>query len=63
MTHKNNYEYVKKWRDKNKELNLERASKYATKYFCFKRQQTLLFRIDPTLFLRVILTYKKSLFL
>ena len=50
MTHKNNYEYVKKWRDKNKELNSERASKYATKYFCFKRQQTLLFRIDPTLF-------------
>ena len=51
MTHKKNYEYVKKWREKNKELNLQRASKYANKYYCFKRQQTLLFRIDPSLFL------------
>ena len=51
MTHKNNYEYVKKWRENNKELNLQRASKYANKYYCFKRQQTLLFQIDTSIFL------------
>jgi len=62
MTHKKNYEYVKKWRENNKELNLQRASKYANKYYCFKRQQTLLFRIDPPYFFRVFLTIKNRLF-
>ena len=39
MTHPKNYEYVKKWRENNKELNLLRGIKYSTKYYCFKRQQ------------------------
>ena len=51
MTHRNNYEYVKKWRENNKELNLQRATKYSSKYYCFKRQQNILFRFDPSLFL------------
>jgi len=51
MTHPKNYEYVKKWRENNRELNLLRGIKYSTKYYCFKRQQTLLFRIDTSLFL------------
>ena len=51
MTHPKNSEYVKKWRENNKELNLLRAIKHSAKYYCFKRQQTLLFRIDPSLFL------------
>ena len=51
MTHPKNYEYVKKWRENNKELNLLRAIKHSAKYYCFKRQQTLLFRIDTSLFL------------
>jgi hypothetical protein len=50
MTHHKNNDYVKKWRENNKELNAERCVKYACKYYCFKRQQTLLFRIDPFLF-------------
>ena len=51
MTHPKNSEYVKKWREKNKELNLLRSIKYSSKYYCFKRQQTVLFQIDPSLFL------------
>ena len=50
-SHPKNSEYVKKWRENNKELNLLRAIKHSAKYYCFKRQQTLLFRIDPSLFL------------
>ena len=63
MTHRNNYEYVKKWRENNKELNLQRATKYSSKYYCFKRQQNILFRIDPSLFHLGFSYYKKSLIL
>ena len=30
MTHPKNYEYVKKWRENNRELNLLRGIKYST---------------------------------
>lgn len=51
MTHPKNYEYVKKWRENNRAKYLQRALKYTNKYYCLKRQQTLLLNIDPSLFL------------
>ena len=50
MTYTNNYIYVKKWRENNAQLNKQRGVLYAKKYYTFKRQQTLLLRIDPYLF-------------
>lgn len=51
MTHPKNNDYVRKWRETNKKLNNERSCIYSKKYACFKRQQRILFSIDPTLFL------------
>ena len=50
MTHPKNNEYVKKWRETNKELNNKRACLYSKKYADFKRQQKLLLNIDNSLF-------------
>jgi len=50
MTHKNNYEYVKKWRENNKVLNNKRACIYSQKYYNFKKVQKELFNIDIEFF-------------
>ena len=51
MTHRNNYEYVKKWRKANRELNLLRARKYTLKSYYYKQAIKELYKIDSSLFL------------
>ncbi len=51
MTHRNNYEYVKKWRKANRELNLQRARKYTLKSYYYKQAIKELYKIDSSLFL------------
>jgi hypothetical protein len=51
MTHVNNYQYVKKWREHNPEIKKQRARQYQAKYILYKTQIQLLLNIDPTLFL------------
>ena len=51
MTHRNNYEYVKKWRKANRELNLLRARKYTLKSYYYKQAIKELYKIEPSLFL------------
>ena len=51
MTHHNNYNYVKKWRENNPELQRLRNKSYRMKIYYYKQVIKELYRIDPTLFL------------
>jgi hypothetical protein len=53
MTHPKNYEYVKKWRENNKELQRQRNLLYATKSQRWKTIKTSFMKMnqfDTTLF-------------
>ncbi len=51
MTHAKNYEYVKKWRELNKEKyrEIQRIDKH--KRYCYKQTVKELLRIEPDFFL------------
>jgi len=51
MTHANNYQYVKKWRENNPELQRLRNKSYRMKIYYYKQIIKEFMRIDPTLFL------------
>jgi len=54
MTHPKNYEYVKKWRDANPELQRRRNVIYVRKFKQWKRIKTSFAKtnqFDPSLFL------------
>ena len=51
MTHVNNYNYVKKWRENNPELQRLRNKSYRMKIYYYKQVIKELYRICPTLFL------------
>jgi hypothetical protein len=51
MTHAKNYEYVKKWRELNPELQKLRNQKYRMKNYYYAQMIKELYRIDPSLFL------------
>jgi mRNA-degrading endonuclease RelE of RelBE toxin-antitoxin system len=51
MTHVNNYQYVKKWRENNPELQRLRNKSYRMKIYYYKQVIKELYRICPTLFL------------
>ena len=51
MTHANNYQYVKKWRENNPELQRLRNKSYRMKIYYYKQIIKEFYRIDPTLFL------------
>ena len=50
MTHAKNYEYVKKWRELNKEKYREIQRIDKLKRYCYKQTVKELYRIDPTFF-------------
>lgn len=50
MTHVNNYQYVKKWRENNPTLYNKRACVYSKRNYTWKVIITELYRIDTTLF-------------
>ncbi len=55
MTHPKNYEYVKKWREANPELQRQRNLLYATKAQRWKTIKTSFMKMnqfDPSLFFR-----------
>ena len=51
MTHKNNYEYVKKWRKANRDKYLEANRRYTLKSYYYKQAIKELYKIDTSLFL------------
>jgi len=54
MTHKNNYEYVKKWRENHPDLQRERNLSYAKKaqrWKTIKQSFVKIDKFDPSLFL------------
>lgn len=51
MTHPKNNEYVKKWRQMNREKYLEQQKKSCYKIYFYKQGVKELMRIDPNLFL------------
>ena len=51
MTHVNNYEYVKRWRQKNPELQNLRNKTYRMKIYYYNQIIKEFYRINPTLFL------------
>jgi hypothetical protein len=51
MTHVNNYQYVKKWRQNNPELQRLRNKSYRMKIYYYKQIVKQMMNIDPTLFL------------
>ena len=51
MTHVNNYQYVKKWRQNNPELQRLRNKSYRMKIYYYKQIIKEFMRIDTTLFL------------
>ena len=51
MTHIKNYEYVKKWRGNNPELQKLRNRAYRMKNYYYSQIIKEFYRIDPTLFL------------
>ena len=50
MTHINNYEYVKKWRENNPELQKLRNKTYRMKTYYYKQIIKEFCRIDPSIF-------------
>jgi hypothetical protein len=52
MTHVNNYEYVKRWRQNNPELQKLRNKSYCIKIYHYKQTIKEFMRIDTTLFLQ-----------
>lgn len=51
MTHPKNNEYVKKWRQMNRDKYLEQHMKSTMKIYHYKQRVKELLRIDPNLFL------------
>jgi hypothetical protein len=51
MTHAKNYEYVKKWRELNREKYLQIKRDDTLKRYYYKQMIKELYRIDPSLFL------------
>ncbi len=51
MTHRNNYEYVKKWREANRDKYLVAKRGYTLKSYYYNQAIKELMRINPTLFL------------
>jgi hypothetical protein len=51
MTHRNNYEYVKKWREVNKEKYLEANRRYTLNRYYYNQAIKELYKIDSSLFL------------
>lgn len=50
MTHVNNYQYVKKWRENNAAKYNQMACVYSKRNYTWKCIIKELYRIDPTLF-------------
>ena len=50
MTHVNNYQYVKKWRQNNPELQRLRNKSYRMKIYYYKQIIKEFYRIDPRIF-------------
>ena len=51
MTHRNNYEYVKIWRENNKDKYLEAKRGYTLKRYYYNQAIKELMKIHPSLFL------------
>ena len=51
MTHPKNYEYVKKWRESNQEINRTRNLMYSKKYYHWNKIARIFRQIDVSLFL------------
>ena len=51
MTHVKNNEYVRKWRQMNRERYLEQNSRNMAKIYHYKKAIKELMQIDPSLFL------------
>ena len=51
MTHPKNYEYVKKWRESNLELNRKRNTIYSKTYYEWNKITRIFRQIDESFFL------------
>jgi hypothetical protein len=51
MTHPKNYEYVKKWRESNIELNRKRNTMYSKTYYEWNKITRIFRQIDESFFL------------